>query len=188
MKKITLLLALWSLLFASLAYAHFHYNITATATLQANNKKQLTAVGMEWVYGQEVSGMMLKSGQSINALANGIMTDLVKLDYFTQLELNGKRIAIKQVTDYKLVKIKQGNQNLLKLSFLLPLQSPLFIQGNTLAIVHTDPGASASIFYHHTNNIILGNTFKSLCQSNIQAIKGFEAGEAPELVRISCNQ
>ena len=84
MKKIILLLALWGLLLAPLSYAHFHYNITSTATLQANDKKQLIAVGMEWVYDQEVSGLMLKSGQSINALANGIMVDLVKLNYFTQ--------------------------------------------------------------------------------------------------------
>lgn len=188
MKKITLLLALWGLLLAPLSYAHFHYKITATATLQANAKKQLTAVGMEWIYDQEVSDLMLKSGQSINALASGIMVDLVKLNYFTQLELNGKRIAIKQVTDYKLTNIKQGNQNLLKLSFLLQLKSPLFIQGNTFAIVHTDPGESASIFYRHTNNIVLGNTFKSLCKSSIQAIKGFAVGEAPELVRMNCSK
>jgi ABC-type uncharacterized transport system substrate-binding protein len=188
MKKIILLLVLSGLLLAPPSYAHFHYNITATATLQANEKKQLTAVGMEWVYDQEVSGMMLKSGQSINALANGIMVDLVKLNYFTQLEFNGKRIATKQVTHYTLINIKQGNQNLLKLSFLLPLKSPLFIQGNTFAIVHTDPGASASVFYLHTNNIVLGNTFKALCTPSIQAIKGFEAGEAPELVRISCSK
>ncbi len=188
MKKIIGLFAVCSLLLTSLSYAHFHYNIASTATLHANDKRQLTAVGMSWVYDQEVSGMMLKSGQSINDLANGIMTDLVKLNYFTQLEFNGKRIATRRVSNYKLAPIKQGNKNLLKLSFVLPLQSPLFIQGNTLGIVHTDPGASASIFYRHTNNIILGQTFKSLCQASIQAIKGFEAGEAPELVRVSCKK
>ena len=188
MKKIIGLFAVCTLLLASFSYAHFHYKINATATLYANDKKQLTAVGMSWVYDQQVSDMMLKSGQSINNLANGIMTDLVELNYFTQLEFNGKRIATTRPKNYQLVSIKQGNKNLLKLSFVLPLQSPLFIQGNTLSIVHTDPSASASIFYHHANNIILGEAFKSLCQSRVQAIKGFEAGEAPELVKIRCKK
>ncbi len=188
MKKIIGLFALCTLLLASSSYAHFHYKINATATLYANDKQQLTAVGMAWVYDPNVSDMMLSSGQSINDLANGIMTDLVELDYFTQLEFNGKRIATSRPSNYQLVPIKKGNQNLLKLSFVLPLQSPLFIQGNTLSIVHKDPGASASIFYHHANNIILGQTFKSLCQSRVQAIKGFAVGEAPERVRIRCKK
>lgn len=188
MKKIIGLLILSAILFTPLSHAHFHYNISSVATLQSNEKKQLTAVAMSWIYDQEVSSMMLKSGQNINNLANGIMTDLAKLNYFTQLEFNGKRIPTSRVRNYKLIPIKQSNKNLLKLSFVLPLQSPLFIQGNTLGIVHTDSGASASIFYRHANNIILGETFKSLCQSSIQAIKGFEVGEAPELVRISCHK
>ena len=186
MKKIISLFVLCGLLFAPLSYAHFHYTITSTAKLWANHKKQLTAVEMSWLYDQEVSGMMLRSGQSMEALAKGIIDDLAKLHYFTQLEFNGKRIATERVKQYKLAQIKQGNKNLIKLDFVLPLQSPLFIQGNTLGIVHTDPGASASIFYRHANHILLGQIFQGICKASVQAIKDFEVGEPPELIRIHC--
>ncbi len=182
MKKIIGLLVLGSLFIATVSYAHFHYKISATATLQANAKKQLTAVKMSWLHDKTVSNLMLKSGQSTGQLASGIAGDLVDLDNFTQLQFNGKRIVTGRVTQYQLIKVKDQ----LKFSFTLPLKSPLFIQGGMLSIAHTDPGASASIFYHSANNISLGNTFSSLCKKSVQTIQGFEVGEAPEAVRISC--
>ena len=87
-----------------------------------------------------------------------------------------------RVTQYQLVQVKDR----LKFSFTLPLKSPLFIQGHTLGIAHTDPGASASILYHNANNIHLGSTFKSVCQKRVKAIQGVEIGEAPETIQISC--
>jgi ABC-type uncharacterized transport system substrate-binding protein len=182
MKKIRWLLVLASLFLATVSYAHFHYKINATATLQANAKKQLTAVKMSWLHDKVVSNLMLKSGQSMDQLAAGIATDLKDLDNFTQLKFNGKRIVTGRVTQYQLVKVKDQ----LKFSFTLPLKSPLFIQGNTLSIAHTDPGASATIFYHNANNIVLGNTFKPLCKKSVQAIQNFKIGEAPERVQINC--
>ncbi|MCK5809729.1 MAG: DUF1007 family protein [Cocleimonas sp.] len=182
MKKIIGLLALGSLFITTLSDAHFHYKINATATLQANAKKQLTAVKLSWLHDKTVSDLMIKSGQSMDQLAKGVAGDLADLDNFTQLTFNGKRVVTGHVTQYQLVKVKDQ----LKFSFTLPLKSPLFIQGHTLRIAHTDPGASASIFYHHANNITLGNTFKSLCKKHVEAIQGVEVGEAPETIQISC--
>lgn len=186
MKKITWLFIWGSLLLTPLSFAHFHYKINAVATLQTNTKKQLTAIEMSWVYDPTVSELMLKSKQTMDELVKSIADDLVKLNNFTQLNFDGKHIVTTRVTQYHIEKIKRNNKDQIKFSFTLPLHSPLFIQGHTLSIVHTDPGASATIFYHNTNNLVLGNTFKPICQSRVQAIQGFEVGEAPEAVRINC--
>ena len=187
LKKITVLGLLLSVFIAPISYAHFHYTINSTATLQSNEKKQLTAVAMSWVYDEEVSGIMLRSDRALDDLATDVMNDLLKLDYFTRLEFNGKAIATKKVSNYKLEKITRDKKNLLKLNFVLPLKSPLYLQGNnTLRIIHTDAGASASLFYRNTNHIILGANFASFCTPEVKAIKGFENGEAPEIVNINC--
>jgi ABC-type uncharacterized transport system substrate-binding protein len=186
MKKIIGLLLWGSLLLTPLSFAHFHYKISSVATLQANAKQQLNAIEIAWVYDPIVSEMMLKSGQNMDQLVKSIADDLVQLNNFTQLNFDGKRIVTGRVTQYHIEKIKRANKDLIKFSFTLPLRSPLFIQGHTLSIVHTDAGASASIFYHSANNLILGDTFKPLCQSSVRAIQGFEVGEAPEAVQISC--
>ncbi|MCK5918021.1 MAG: DUF1007 family protein [Cocleimonas sp.] len=184
MNKIKWLIALSSLFIATISTAHFHYKISATATLQANAKKQLTAINLSWLHDKTVSDLMLKSGQSMEQLASGIANDLVDLDNFTQLKFNGRRVVTGRVTQYQLVKIKDQ----MKFSFTLPLKSPLFIQGGRLSIAHTDPGASASIFYHSANSIELGNTFESHCKKSVQSIQGFEVGDAPEAVQISCRK
>jgi ABC-type uncharacterized transport system substrate-binding protein len=186
MKKIIGLLVWGSLLLTPLSFAHFHYKINAVATLQANEKKQLTAIEMSWLYDPTVSELMLKSGQSMDQLVKSIADDLVTLNNFTQLNFDGRRIVTGRVTQYHIEKMRRGNKDQIKFSFTLPLRSPLFIQGHTLSIIHTDSGASASIFYHNANNLLLGNTFKPPCQSRAPATQGFEVGEAPEVVRINC--
>jgi ABC-type uncharacterized transport system substrate-binding protein len=188
MKKMIGLLIVASVLFSPLSMAHFHYKISATATLLANEKKQLTAIQMSWLYDPNVSGMMLKSGQNMDALVKGIADDLAKLNNFTLLTFNGKRIVTKRVTQYHIATVKHGKQEQVKFSFTLPLQSPLFLQGSRLNIVHTDTGASASIFYHSANNIVLGKAFKPFCQTTVTPIQGVEAGEAPETVQIRCQK
>ncbi|MCK5896871.1 MAG: DUF1007 family protein [Cocleimonas sp.] len=188
MRKMIGLLILASLLLSPLSNAHFHYKISSTATLQGNEKKQLTAINMSWLYDATVSSLMLKSGQSMDALVKSIADDLVELNNFTLLTLNGKRIVTKRVAKYHIETVKHGAKEQIKFSFILPLQSPLFIQGSNLGIVHTDSGASASIFYHSANNILLGKTFKPLCQATVTPIQGVEAGEAPENVHIRCRK
>lgn len=188
MNKIIGLFLLGGLLFSPLSLAHFHYKISATAGLQVNTKKQLTAVKMSWVYDQTVSAMMLKSGQSVDTLAKTMVDDLVELDNFTQLTFNGRRIVTARVTEYKLVKLNKDNKPQMQFSFVLPLQSPLFIQGNTLSIAHTDPEASASIFYHDVKNITLGSSLSALCHIDLKAIQEFEEGEAPEAISIHCKK
>ena len=187
LKKITFLGLLLSLFIAPISTAHFHYEINSTATLQANEKNQLTAVAMSWVYNEEVSGIMLRSDRPLKELAGDIMNDLLTLDYFTHLELNGKKIITLDVSSYKLEKVTQNKKNLLKLNLILPLKSPLHLQGNnTLRIIHTDAGASASLFYRNTNHLIVGDSFASFCTPEVKAIKGFVHGDVPEIVNINC--
>ncbi len=187
LKKYIILSLFLSLFIAPSGYAHFHYKINTTAHLQVNKKGQLAAIAMSWVYNEEVSGILLRSGRPLNILADDVMSDLLKLDYYTHLAFNGKKVLTNNVQTYKFEKITKNKQTLLKLSFILPLKSPLYLQGNnTLAIIHTDPGASASLFYRNTNHLILGPSFSSFCTPEVKAIKDFENGEAPEIVKINC--
>lgn len=186
MKKISLLTLLCALLLTPLSYAHFHYEINSQATLIANEKQQLSSVKLSWIYSPEVSEIMLKAGQPMEALSKSVFNDLAALNYFTRLTLNGKNIPTSKVTEHQLISIKQNNMNLLKLNFTLPLAAPLYIQGNnTLGIDHKDPSASATLFFRHTDNILLGN-FAEKCHATVTQKTEFNEGETPEVVTISC--
>ena len=186
MKKISVLSLLCGLLLTPFSYAHFHYEVNSQATLVANAKNQLSAVKFSWIYSPEVSDMMLKSGQSMEQLSNSVMSDLLKLDYFTRLEFNGKKIPTSNAIEQKLMSFKQNDMNLLKLNFTLPLKSPMYIQGkNSIGLIHQDPNASATIYFRHADNLLLGN-FAADCQGSVIAKKTFGEGETPEVVTINC--
>ena len=173
-------------LFSQAAFAHFHYELPITSTLQANSAHQLKSIKMSWTYDDEVSGMMLQDQKDIKKLGKKLITDLEKLGYFTFLKLNGKSIKTDKVKLFKLEEVKFKDYSKLKLTFTLPLKTPISLQGNnTLAIRHEDGTASAIIYYDKPSDLSIQSSLNGNCKTDIQE-KKFEEGESPQTVKVVC--
>ena len=189
MKKLILtsILSITTALFTQNALAHFHYELPITSTLQANEKHQLQSIEMSWTYDDEVSEMMLQDQKDVKKLEKKLINDLDKLAYFTFLKINGKSLETKKVEIFKLEEIKFDGYSKLKLTFTLPLKTPVSLQGNnTLDIRHEDGTASAIIYYDKPSYLSIENGLKSNCKPDIKEKKDFEEGESPQTVKVIC--
>ena len=189
MKKIILtsILSISTALFSPSVLAHFHYELPITSTLQANAKHQLKAIKMSWIYDDEVSEMMLQDQKDVKKLGDKLINDLDKLGYFTFLKLNGKSLETSKVELFKLEEIKFDGYSKLKLTFTLPLKTPVSLQGNnTLNIRHEDGTASAIIYYDKPSYLSIDNNLNSNCKADIREKKDFEEGESPQDVKVVC--
>lgn len=169
------------------AFAHFHYEAAATTVLQTNKDNKLSALKISWVYDPEVTDMMLKDNDNLKEFGEGLIKDLDKLGYFTKLKLDGKALKTTKVETYKLEKVGKDEDTRLKLSFTLPLETPLTLKGKTtLLIDHTDTSASAIIYYDTAISISFSKTLDPHCIADVKDKKKYEHGETPQLVKIFC--
>lgn len=181
---ITSLIVLFSL---SPAHAHFHYEGAVTTTFKLNNKNLLDALDISWTYDYEASEVMLKDNQDINALGDAVVSDLAKLGYFTRISFNEEDLKTKTVTKYKLEKVGKGEQTQLKLSFTLPLETPVSLKGkNFIVLDHTDPSGSAILYYESDKNIVLNSKIDPHCITLIKEKPDFEHGQSPQDVSLFC--
>jgi len=189
MKKVlsSFFISFFLLLSIQPSFAHFHYEAAATTVLQTNKDNQLSALDISWVYDPEVSDMMLKDNDDLKSFGKGLMNDLNKLGYFTLLKLNNKIIKTSKVETFKLEKIGKDKESYLKLSFTLPITSPVELKGkNTLTIDHTDTSASAIIYYDTASSISFSKTLDPHCIANVKDKKDYEHGETPQSVNVFC--
>lgn len=190
MKKIvSSLLVISSFLMITMqsSFAHFHYEAEANTVLQTNKDKNLSALNISWVYDPEVTEMMLKDNDDLKDFGKGLIKDLDKLSYFTKLTLDGKHLKTAKVETYKLEKVGKDQDTRLKLSFTLPLVTPVALKGKTtLLIDHTDPSASAVIYYDTATSISFDKTLDPNCIADVKDKKEYEHGETPQLVKVFC--
>jgi len=169
------------------AFAHFHYEAGATTELKTNKDGKLSALDISWVYDPEVTDMMLKDNDDLKEFGEGLIKDLAKLSYFTKLKLNAKVIKTSKVETYKLEKVGKDEDTRLKLSFTLPLETPVALKGKTtLLIDHTDTSASAIIYYDTATSISFDKTLDPHCIADVKDKKDYEHGETPQLVNVFC--
>jgi ABC-type uncharacterized transport system substrate-binding protein len=192
-KNTTILSTLLTLLFfATPVFSHsYHYELQVTNTLQTNDKKQLEALQLSFLYDGDVSDVMLQDEKDLNKLAEKLTSDLATLGYFTQIKLNGKVLNTQKASKVKLEKItskgKDGNFDVLKLNFTLALKSPVTLGNNSkLAFFHEDPTAAAILYYESANKIILGDNLKSSCNASVKEKGKFKEGEFPQIIKVNC--
>ena len=190
MKKIvTSLFVISSFLMISMqsGFAHFHYEAAATTELQTNKDNKLYALKQSWVYDSVVTGIMLKDNDDLKSFGKGLITDLDKLGYFTQLKLDGKVLKTTKVETYTLEKEGKDEDTRLKLTFTLPLKTPVALKGKTtLLIDHTDKSASAIIYYDTATSITFSKALEPHCIADVKDKKDYEHGETPQLVKVFC--
>lgn len=169
------------------AYAHFHYEGAVTTTFNLNDKDQLASLDISWVYDYEASELMLKDNEDIKALGDTVVSDLSKLGYFTKITFNEKELKKQTVKKYTLEKLGKGKETQLKLSFTLPLETPVSLKGkNFIALDHTDSTGSAILYYASNKNIVLGSKLEPHCITLIKEKPDFEHGQSPQDVSLFC--
>lgn len=188
MKKISLtIISLFSLLLSQVTMAHFHYELPLQNELVTNTKNELTGLNIDWVYDGDLSDLMLKDQKDVTKMGAKLISDLDTLGYFTFVKLNGKSVDTAKVTKYKVEELKETDHSKLKLSFYLPLKTPVSLDGkNTLEFRHEDANASAILYYDKPENLQLASNLKEKCEVVITEVKDFEEGEAPQKVKVVC--
>ena len=179
--------ALFLSFFVLPAFAHFHYELPIKSTLMSNNKQQLSAMQVSWIYDDEVSELMLKDQKDLKKLGKKLINDLDLLQYFTVLKLDGKPLKTGKVKKYHLEEIKHKDYSNLKLTFTLPITSAASLKGNHVLIVnHEDPTASAILYYDKPQDLRINGPLQGKCKTIVVEKKKFEEGESPQDVKVVC--
>jgi len=198
MKKTLLLTTLFTLVitfFTMQAFAHsYHYEVQISNQLQSNDKSQLEALKLTFLYDGEVSNVMLQDQKDLDKLAKTVMTDLGKLAYFTQAKLNGKVLEFTKPSDVKLEKIhikpknkKEAAFDVLRLHFTLALKTPVKIAKNSeITFDHEDPTAAAILYYEDAKHISLSENLSNDCKVSVKEKGKFKEGEFPQIIRVNC--
>ncbi len=178
--------------FSTQAFSHsYHYEMQVSSALETNDKKQLEALNVTFLYDGEVSKVMLQDEKDLDKLGRTLIRDLGKLGYFTQIKLNGLVLDTQKASGIKLNKITSkgegGEFDVLQLIFTLELKSPATLTSNSeIALSHEDPTAAAILYYENTEHILIGNNLKDTCKVSVKEKDKFEEGDFPQIVRISC--
>ena len=165
-----------------------HEEIQVKSTFQVNKNKQLDAITMVWLYDTFSSEDMLNHEKDINRLAKLLVSDLARFNYFTRLNSGDRRIVANKISQYKITKVKDSNNNpALQLTFTLLLNKPLNIKPLTsINIDHADPTGRAIFFYEKAEDITLANELKSKCRTQIKEKTEFKEGQFPQIATINC--
>jgi ABC-type uncharacterized transport system substrate-binding protein len=198
MKKTLLLSTLFAFafsMFTTQVFAHaYHYEVQVSNQLQSNDKSQLEALKLTFLYDGEVSNVMLQDQKDLDKLAKTVMTDLGKLAYFTQAKLNGKVLEFTKPSDVRLEKVhikpedkKEEAFDVLQLHFTLALKTPVKItQNSEIAFDHEDPTAAAILYYESAKHISLSDNLNNDCKVSVKEKGDFKEGEFPQIIRVNC--
>lgn len=195
MRKFLLLniIFLATLFSSQITFAHaYHYEVQVTNALQTNEKNQLEALKLTFLYDGETSEVMLQDQKDLEKLGKKLVSDLGKLSYFTQAKVNGKFLDFKEVSDIKLDTIKEEGYDkklydILQLHFTLVLKTPVNIDGDSeIGFIHEDASNAAILYYENKKHILLGDNLKDRCKTSIKEKGKFDEGEFPQIVSVSC--
>lgn len=176
MRKIStflkLLTALVFICFLSIQHsfaAGFHYQLDLTAKLVSNQKNELTAIQMSWIYDKELSAILMDGEDlseanreaSLEKRAAEILSGLTEVKYFTTVLINKKALEFNEVKNYKLRLTKESR---LQMNLTLPLNQAETLKGGVLEIVVTDDSAVGLATFIDTKHMLLGEKFKEMCK------------------------
>ena len=176
-------------IFNSVASAHTeHEEIQVKSTFEVNNRQQLSAISMVWLYDTFSSEDMLSHEKDINRLAKVLVSDLSRFNFFTRINSGDRRLVANRVNKYKLRKvIDKDNNPALELSFTLLFNKPVKISSlKNIKIDHADPTGRGILFYDKAADIKLASQLKAKCQSNLKEKSEFIEGQFPQIANITC--
>ena len=165
-----------------------HEEIQVQTTFEVNNRQQLSAISMVWIYDTFSSTDMLSHEKDINRLAKILISDLSRFNFLTRINIGDRRIVANRVNKYRMIKIKDRDNNpALQLSFTLLLNKPIAISKvKNIKIDHSDPTGKGILFYDKAADISLTGSLKSKCRSSVKEKKEFIEGQFPQIATVTC--
>jgi len=176
-------------LFSVSASAHTeHEEIQVKSTFEVNDRQQLSAISMVWLYDTFSSEDMLSHEKDINRLAKVLISDLSRFNFFTRINSGDRRLVANRVNKYKLRNvIDKDNNPALELSFTLLFNKPVKISTlQNIKIDHSDPTGRGILFYDKASDINLASQLKAKCRSNLKEKNEFKEGQFPQFANITC--
>jgi len=184
----TFLLFVLTLSFTTSSAHTEHEEIQVKSTFEVNNRQQLSAISMIWLYDTFSSEDMLKHEKDINRLAKILVSDLARFNFFTRINSGDRRLVANRLNKYALKKVKDKDNNLaLELSFTLLFNKPVKISNlKNIKIDHADPTGRGILFYDKAGDIKLANELKTKCRPNLKEKNEFIEGQFPQIANITC--
>lgn len=169
----------------------YHYQIDVMSRLLGNQQGNIGALQMSWLYDEEITKILLqgedltpaKRQQSLQSVGNRIMADLQGLNYFTQLQLNGKTLPMSNNISFIVELLNDKN---LRLLFDLPLAQAVPATRATFSISVADPNGTALLFYNSAERVAIDPSVTAQCHINLVNFENSEHGKATQRVDITC--
>ncbi len=187
-KKLLVFVLLFTLPTISVLAHTEHEEIQVKSSFEVNNRQQLNAISMVWLYDTFSSEDMLQHEKDINRLAKVLISDLSRFNFYTRLNSGDRRLVANRINKYKLRKVKDKDNNLaLELSFTLLINKPIDISKiKNIKIDHSDPTGRGILFYDKAEDISLATVLKSKCRSKLKEKAEFIEGQFPQIANVTC--
>lgn len=154
--------------------AHPHVWIELRVTPLINAQGQLTALQQSWRFDPFYSLILLEElerggpanelEQRYDQLAQEVVANLARVDFFTRIQQGQQAIKPGQVKDYTLLRTGQR----IEFSFELPLQQPIPLRSTQLSYRIYDPGYYIEIL-HTPEQGINASQLPGHCRTHLEA-------------------
>ncbi|CAA6812657.1 MAG: Unknown protein [uncultured Thiotrichaceae bacterium] len=190
--QILRLIALFTFALSTQATAgDFHYQIDAMSKILSAPNKQLGALQMSWLYDEQTTTMLLqdadlspkKRQHSLNTIGQRTIKDLKRLNYFTDIKINGKPVKLAPPENL-MVELIDGKY--FRLFFILPFSETVDAKNGTLSFSLLDPNGIALPLFDSQERISVDATLQNSCHVNLVNFEEYKHGTAAQRVDVSC--
>ncbi len=155
----------------------FNYYLDATTQLLTNDKGEIDRIGLQLHYDKEMSdiildGVNMDSAESVielQLLANTIVQDLKKFQYFTQLKNHNKEdTTYKGAIDANLT-ISDSQRMLMR--YTVVLEKPIPLEAGSYQLNLYDPYGTALILSKEEPILQLAENWKEKCEISLEKLQ-----------------
>jgi ABC-type uncharacterized transport system substrate-binding protein len=174
MSKQFFLLVLLSLA-TPLAMAHPHAWMDLQTRFLINEQQQLTGLDLIWHFDDMYSANIIEDmkqkkeplAEQYQQFAKDSIDFMATENWLTHLKVNGKAVTFIKPTAYRTEKEEYH----LNLHFVLPLQAPLPVKGNTFTLSIYDSTYYVEMLHHKANAVSVSENANRLCQTQLETPK-----------------
>lgn len=151
------------------ALAHPHAWIDASTELHLNDRQELTAITVHWVFdpaysnfateGLDKDGDGVYSADELRPLAEQNLKALAEYSYFTEVTVNGEQVGYGEPKDFS----SSYNDLQLAMTFTLPLAEPVYVKTNAISYAMFDPSYYVEILHKTQDPIAIRVQGKANC-------------------------
>lgn len=190
--QILRLITLFTLALSTQATAgDFHYQIDVMSKVLSAPNSQLGALQMSWLYDDKTTSLLLqdadmspeKRQHSLNTIGQRTIKDLKRLNYFTDIKINGKPVKL---TAPENLMVDLIEDKYFRLFFILPFSETVNAKNGTLSFSLFDPNGIALPLFDSQERVSVDETLQNGCKVHLVNFEKYEHGTAAQRVDVSC--